>query len=69
MANITDRVKAVAQALITAAGLSHAVAAADIRGQAEALHREFAEYSKVDISTKIASEIRQRHTPGISGSV
>lgn len=69
MASLTERVKAVAQTLIATAGLTHAVAATDVRSQAEALHREFAEYSKVDISTKIASEIRQRHTPGISGSV
>lgn len=69
MADLTTRVKAVAQALITAASMTHAVAATDIRSQAEALHREFAEYSKVDISKRIASEIKQRHTPGISGSV
>ena len=69
MANLTDRVKAVAQSLITAAGMTHAVAATDIRSQAEALHRDFAEYSRVDISTKIASEIKQRHSPGISGTV
>lgn len=69
MVSLTDRVKAVAQTLIATAGLTHAVAATDIRSQAEALHRDFAEYSKVQISEKIAAELKQRHNAGISGSV
>lgn len=69
MATLADRVKAVAQSLITTAGMTSAVAATDIKSQAEALHRQFAEYSKVDISTKIASEIKKSHRPGISGSL
>lgn len=69
MATLADRVKAVAQSLITTAGMTSAVAATDINRQAEALHRQFAEYSKIDISTKIASEIKKSHRPGISGSV
>ncbi|OBB88653.1 hypothetical protein A5779_00070 [Mycolicibacterium peregrinum] len=69
MATLADRVKATAQSLIAAAGMTHAVAATDIKSSAEALHRQFAEYSKVDISTKIASEIKKSHRPGISGSI
>ncbi|MET0994389.1 MAG: hypothetical protein ABWY20_10020 [Mycobacterium sp.] len=69
MATINDRVKAVAQALITTAGMTHAVATSDIRSAADALHRQFAEYSKVDISTRIANEIKKTHNPGTSGSL
>lgn len=69
MASIADRIKAVAQALISTAGMTHAVATTDIRSAADVLHREFAEYSKVDISTRIASEIRKTHSPGTSGSL
>lgn len=69
MATIADRVKAVAQALIATAGMTHAVATTDIRNAADSLHRQFAEYSKVDISTRIESEIKKTHRPGTSGSL
>ena len=66
---ISDRVKAVAQALIATAGTSHAVTTSDIRNAADFLHRQFAEYSKFGISTRIASEINRIHRPGTSGSL
>lgn len=69
MATLADRVSAVAKSLIAAAGMAHAVAATDIKSAAEALHRQYAEYSQVDITTKIASEIKRTHNPGISGSL
>lgn len=69
MASMTDRVIAIARALIATAGMTSAVAATDIRSQAEALHREYAEYSTIQISNKIADEIKKRHSPGISGTV
>lgn len=67
--SLTSRIGAAARALITAAGMTTAVAATDIKSAAEALNRQYAEYSKVDISTRIAAEIKKTHRPGISGSV
>ncbi len=69
MADLNEQVRAAAQALIAAAGMFTAVQATDIRSRAEVLHREYGLYSKVHISEKIAAEIKQRHNPGISGSV
>lgn len=69
MASFGDRVKAVANSLIATAGMTSAVAATDIRSQAEALHREFAEYSKVEIGRRISDEIRKSHDKGVSGTV
>lgn len=69
MASLTDRVKAVAQTLIAVAGMTNAVSATDIRSKADLLHREHAEYSKVQIANKISDEIKRRHNPGVSGSL
>lgn len=69
MASLQDRVKAVAQALITAVSMTHAVMATDINAQARALHKDFGQYSQADIASRIASEIKQNHKPGISGSL
>lgn len=67
MANLQERVVAVAQALIASVGMTHAVATTDIAKQAEALHRQFAEYSKVEIQQKISDQIKKTHRPGVSG--
>ena len=69
MSTISDRVIAVARALITTVGMTQAVAVTDIQAAATKLHREFAEYSQIDISKRIASEIKKSHQPGISGSL
>jgi hypothetical protein len=67
MASLPDRVVAVAQALIASVGMTHAVATTDIAKQAEALHRQYAEYSKVEIQEKISNQIKKTHQPGVSG--
>src|SRR5690606_38306425 len=69
MASLQDRVIAVAQALIAAAAMSHAVTATDIKSRAELLHKEYGEYSKIQISNKIADEVKKRYSPGVSGSI
>jgi hypothetical protein len=69
MASYAQRVKAVAQALIATVGAAVAVNSTDVRTAAAQLHKEYAEYSEVDIRAKVASEIKQVHRPGISGSV
>ena len=67
MASLQDRVVAVAQALITSVGMTQAVATTDIAKQAEALHRQYAEYSRVEIQQKISDQIKKTHQPGVSG--
>lgn len=69
MSPINERVLAVAKALIAAVSMSAAVNATDVRAQAARLHKEYAEYSQVQLTTKIASEIKKHHRPGISGSL
>ncbi len=69
MASISDRVRAVAESLIVAVGMTHAVMVTDIQSHAAKLHQEFGEYSQRDISQRIASEIKKTHRPGISGSI
>ena len=69
MASLPERAKAIAQVLITTAGMGTAVAAADINRQAEVLQKQYAQYSLVDIKNKISDEIKKTHRPGISGSL
>ena len=69
MATLKDKIGATAQALIAAAGMTHAVMATDVRSQASKLHGEYAEYSQSQISKQIADEIKKRHNPGIEGSL
>lgn len=69
MANLGERVKAVAQALIATVGMTSAVATTDILKQAEALHKQYGEYSKIQIANKISDEIKKNHRPGVSGSL
>lgn len=69
MASISDRVKAVANSLIAAVAMSHAVASTDIVSQARVLQRDYGEYTVQQISSKIKDEITKSHRPGVSGSV
>lgn len=69
MATLAEKVKLAAQALVTAAAFGQAVAATDIKSQAQQLHSNYADYSERQISEKIAAEIKKSYSPGISGSL
>lgn len=69
MSDLTKKIWTSAQGLITAAGMSAAVATTDIIRQAQALHRQYAQHSVIEIQRKIADEIKKNHKPGISGSI
>jgi hypothetical protein len=69
MATLGERVKQVAEGLIVAAAFGQAVAAADIKSQAQQLQSNYADYSQHQISEKIAAEIKKSYNPGISGSL
>jgi hypothetical protein len=57
------------EGLIVAAAFGQAVAAADIKSQAQQLQSNYADYSQHQISEKIAAEIKKSYNPGISGSL
>ncbi|MGP4996038.1 hypothetical protein [Glutamicibacter ardleyensis] len=69
MANLSAQIKAVAQSLIATVGMTAAVASTDIRSQAGALHKQYAEYTQIQIANKISDEIKKTHRPGVSGSL
>lgn len=69
MSDLAGKIWTTAQGLMTAAGMSAAVATTDINRQAQALHRQFAEHSLIEIKKRISDEIKKNHRPGVSGSL
>jgi len=69
MSDLTSRVYSTARALILAAGVAHAVAATDIRSQADVIVKGYSQYSRDQIANKISDEIKKSHRPGVSGSI
>jgi hypothetical protein len=69
MSDLSSRILSSAKALILAAGAAHAVAATDIRSQADVIVKNYSQYSRDQIANKISDEIKKSHTPGVSGSV
>lgn len=64
---VLDAITAAAKSLIAVAGMTAAVATTDITKQASALHRQYGEYTVLQLSKKISSEITSTHRPGVSG--
>lgn len=69
MSDIANKIFTTAKALIVAAGTAHAVAATDIRSQADVIAKNYSSYSANQIANKIADEIKKTHNPGVSGSI
>lgn len=69
MSDLSSRVLSTAKALIVAAGTAKAVAATDIRAQADVISKHYAKASSYQIANQISDEIKKSHNPGVSGSL
>lgn len=69
MSDLSSRIVSTAKALILAAGAAHAVAATDIRSQADTIAKNYSEYTVQQIANKISDEVKKTHQAGVSGSV
>lgn len=69
MSDLNSRIVSTAKALILAAAAGHAVAATDIRSQADVIVKGYSGYSTNQIANKISDEIKKTHRPGVSGSI
>lgn len=69
MSDLNKKIIETAKSLILAAAAGHAVAATDIRSQAEVIVKHYSQYSSYQIANKISDEIKKTHRPGVSGSI